>query len=72
MLNEDLAVFRQIMAKYKVDKKLDDAQVKQVEGRFVQMLNEAYELTKSSIDPTVSLGEKRKQQDTFNNKFKPI
>ncbi|TWJ14294.1 phospholipase D-like domain-containing protein [Geobacter argillaceus] len=72
MLEEDLAVFRQILAKYGVDKKLDEAQLKQVEGRFVEMLNAAYELTKGSLDPAASLNEKRKQQDTFNEKFKPI
>lgn len=72
MLKEDLAVFRQILAKYGVDKKLDEAELKQVEGRFVQMLDAAYELTKGAINPAASLDEKRKQQDTFNEKFKPI
>ncbi|ABB32847.1 hypothetical protein GeomeDRAFT_0452 [Geobacter metallireducens RCH3] len=72
MLQEDLATFRQILAKYGVDKKLDEGQRKEVEARFVQMLNDAYELTKGSIDTGSSAAKRRESQDKFNEEFKPI
>lgn len=72
MLQEDLAVFRQIMAKYGMDKKLGPEQAQQVEGRFIRMLNDAYTLTKGSIDTATSLQERRKMQNSFNGEFKPI
>jgi len=72
MLQEDLAVFRQIMIKYGVDRKLDAEKKLRIEGRFVQMLNDAYQLTVESIDPEKSMSRKRRQQNNFNSQFKPI
>lgn len=72
MVQEDLATFRQIMKKYGVDKKMDEAQMKRVEASFVQMLNDSYEMTKQSISRDISASQRRKVQDEFNDKFKPI
>ncbi|WP_306536919.1 hypothetical protein [Geobacter sp.] len=72
ILQEDLATFRQILAKYGVDKRLDEEQRKEAETRFVQMLNDAYELTRGSIDTASSAAKRRETQDTFNGEFKPI
>jgi cardiolipin synthase C len=69
MVQEDVATLRQIMAKYKVDKRMDDGQMKRVEERFVQMLNDAYQLTKDSIAPGLH---RRTHQNQFNEEFKPI
>lgn len=72
ILQEDLATFRQIMAKYGVDRKLGEGQQKEIEGRFVQMLNDAYELTRASIDTGSTAAKRRENQDRFNGEFKPI
>ena len=69
MLQEDLVTLRQIMAKYNAGKKMSPQQLKLVEERFTQMLNDAYQLTRDSIS---SGFEKRKKQDQFNDEFKPI
>lgn len=72
MLQEDLQTFRQIMAKYGVDKKLPQESIKVEEARFVQLLNDVYRLTKDAIDPALTAGNRNRQQDTFNGRFKPI
>jgi len=72
MMQEDLAVFRGILAKYGVDRKLDADQKLRIEGRFMQMLNDSYQLTVESIDPGASLKQKRERQNSFNSQFKPI
>ncbi len=72
ILQEDLATFRQILAKYGVDRKLNAGEQKEIEGRFVQMLNDAYELTRASIDTGSTAAKQREKQDSFNEEFKPI
>ena len=72
ILQEDLATFRQILAKYGVDRKLNAGEQKEIEGRFVQMLNDAYELTRASIDTGSTAAKRREKQDSFNEEFKPI
>jgi cardiolipin synthase C len=72
MVQEDLVVFRQILAKYGVDKRLTPEQEKGIEARFVQMLDEAYALTRDSLSPDLSATKRRENQDKFNEEFKPI
>lgn len=72
ILQEDLATFRQIMAKYGADKRLNEEERQKVETRFVQMLNDAYALTKSSIAKDGTAGTRRENQNKFNEEFKPI
>ena len=72
ILQEDVETFRQILAKYGIDKRLDEGQKKGIEGRFVQMLNDAYGLTKASLDTASTGSERRKNQNTFDAEFKPI
>lgn len=72
MVQEDLAVFRKIMAKYGVDKRVSEEQRKQIEARFVQMLDDAYGLTRDSISPDLSAAKRRENQDRFNEQFKPL
>ncbi|GFE59169.1 hypothetical protein [Geobacter sp. AOG1] len=72
ILQEDLATFRQILAKYGVDRKLNEGEQKEIEGRFVQMLNDSYELTSASIDTGSTAAKRREKQDSFNEEFKPI
>lgn len=72
MVQQDLVVFRQILGKYSVDKKISQEQDKQLEARFVQLLNEAYELTRDSISPDLSAAKRRESQDRFDEQFKPL
>jgi phosphatidylserine/phosphatidylglycerophosphate/cardiolipin synthase-like enzyme len=72
MLQEDLASFRQIMAKYGADKRLNAGEKAGVEARFTQMLNDAYGLTRDSISPDLSPSKRRENQNRFNEMFKPI
>ncbi len=72
MVQDDLATFRQILAKYGVDKKLNDEEKKQVEARFVETLNDAYDLTKASIATDSSTKKREENQNKFNEEFKPI
>jgi phosphatidylserine/phosphatidylglycerophosphate/cardiolipin synthase-like enzyme len=72
MLQEDVATFRQLLAKYHAERHLDPQQQKLVEQQFVEMLNAAYTLTKESISPSKSTFEQREQQNRFNELFKPI
>ncbi len=72
MLQEDVASFRQIMAKYHADEKLSPEQTNAAEARFIQMLNDAYELTRDSISPELSSAKRRENQNRFNELFKPI
>ncbi len=60
------------MAKYGVDKKLDEGERQEVEARFVKMLNDSYELTKASIATDSTAGKRRENQNAFNDEFKPI
>lgn len=72
ILQEDLETFRQILARYGIDKRLDEGQKKEIEGRFVQMLNDVYGLTKASLDTGSSGAARRDNQNRFNAEFKPI
>lgn len=72
MKQEDLATFRQIMAKYGVDRKLVPEEQKRVEERFNQMLDDAYTMTRDSINPELSKAKRRENQNSFNEQFKPI
>ena len=72
ILQEDLATFRLILAKYGVDKKLKGGEQQEIETHFVQMLSDVYELTKGSIDTAGSNRSRRENQNKFNEEFKPI
>ncbi len=72
ILQEDLATFRLILAKYGVDKKLKEGEQQKIETRFVQMLGDVYELTKGSIDTAGSNRSRRENQNKFDEEFKPI
>jgi phosphatidylserine/phosphatidylglycerophosphate/cardiolipin synthase-like enzyme len=72
ILQEDLATFRQIMAKYGADKRLNEEGGQKVEARFVQMLNDVYEQTKASITKDGTAEKRREEQNRFNKEFKPI
>lgn len=72
MLQEDLNTFRQILAKYGVDKKLGPEQQKEVEARFTRMLDDVYNLTRDSIASNLTRGKQRDNQNRFNEEFKPI
>jgi putative cardiolipin synthase len=71
MVQEDLAVFRQIVAKYGGDK-LSAEQKKKLETIFAQMLDDAYGLTRDSMSPNLSASKQRENQDKFNEQFKPL
>jgi phosphatidylserine/phosphatidylglycerophosphate/cardiolipin synthase-like enzyme len=70
MIQEDLAVFREIIKKYHGGKLLPPPQQKLLESRFVGMLNEIYQLTQGSISPDAAT--RRASQNLFNEKYKPI
>jgi hypothetical protein len=72
MKQEDLATFRQILIKYQVDKRMDGEERQRVEVRFSQMLDDAYGMTRDSIAPDLSPAQQRKNQNSFNEQFKPI
>lgn len=72
MVQADLIVFRQILAKYRVDKRVSPEQEKDLERRFVQLLDEAYELTRDSISPDLSEAKRREKQNGFDEQFKPL
>jgi phosphatidylserine/phosphatidylglycerophosphate/cardiolipin synthase-like enzyme len=72
MVQEDLIVFRGILAKYGVDKRVSPEQEKEIEAKFVRMLDDAYGLTRDSISPELSAAKRRENQDKFNEEFKPI
>ena len=66
ILKSDRDTFRSIMAKYRAERFLDADQLKKAEDEFVEMLNEAYRLSKKS------LAGDRKSQEEFDRLFKPI
>lgn len=72
MLQEDIATFRELLAKYRADKRLDPEQMKKAEARLVEMLEESYEFTKAAIAADKTAAQRREQQDRFNEAFKPI
>lgn len=72
MLREDLASFDALLAKYRVDKRLDDAQEAKLRTRFREMLDAAYRLTAESLDPAASASARRAAQQRFDDTFKPI
>ena len=72
MIEEDLATLHATLNKYHVDKHLDAAQIKTLDTRFVELLNAAYALTRTAIDPKASEAARREAQDKFNDLFKPI
>ena len=72
MVQQDLATFRQILAKYDVDKRVSAEQEKQIEALFAQMLDTVYGLTRDSISPDLSAPKRRDKQNSFNEQFKPI
>jgi putative cardiolipin synthase len=72
MVQQDLVVFRQILAKYGADKRLSPEQEKGLEARFVKMLDDAYEMTRDSLSPELSAAKQREKQDQFNEEFKPL
>jgi phosphatidylserine/phosphatidylglycerophosphate/cardiolipin synthase-like enzyme len=72
MMQEDLADFRKLLAKYHADRHLDQAQQQRLEERFTEMLDAAYTLTRESISGESSASQRRRAQDRFNELFKPI
>lgn len=66
MLKTDRETFRMIMSKYGAERFLDADQSNQAEEEFVDLLNEAYRLSKKS------LARDRKSQEEFDRTFKPI
>ena len=72
MKQEDIATFRQILTKYGANKKLNEIELQRVETQFIRMLDDAYEMTRDSLNPESSLSQRRKKQNSFNEQFKPI
>ncbi|MEA2604292.1 MAG: hypothetical protein QOF89_5284 [Acidobacteriota bacterium] len=67
MLAEDQFVLSQILAKYKLDQRLDPKQIATLESVFVQMLNDSYLLTQQILaDPASPAAQ------TFNARFEGI
>jgi phosphatidylserine/phosphatidylglycerophosphate/cardiolipin synthase-like enzyme len=71
MVQEDLAVFRQIMAKEAGDK-VTAEEKKKLETTFAQMLDDAYGLTRDSMSPDLPASKQRENQNKFNEQFKPL
>jgi cardiolipin synthase C len=72
MLQEDLGTFRELLAKYHADGRLDAGQQADLEKRFTDMLDSAYHLTRDSIAAGSSASTRRERQNAFNALFKPI
>ncbi len=72
MMQEDLANFRKLLAKYHAERHLDAQQQAQLEARFTEMLDAAYNLTRESISSDSSASQRRRAQDRFNELFKTI
>ena len=67
MLAEDQQVLSLILAKYKVDQRLDPKQIATLESVFVQMLNDSYLLTQQILANPASPA-----AQTFNARFEGI
>jgi putative cardiolipin synthase len=67
ILAEDRQVLAQILAKYKVDQRLDPKQIATLETVFTQMLNDSYMLTREILAQPASPAAK-----TFNARFEGI
>jgi putative cardiolipin synthase len=72
MVKEDVANLRKLFAKYKIDQRTAAPERATLENRFVNFLDEAYELTRQSIAPEATRAEREAAQNRFNEKFKPI
>jgi cardiolipin synthase C len=72
MIAEDLVTFRQLLAKYRVEQRLDPVTLKAAESRFVELLNLSYSLTRDAINPDATEEARRAAQNKFNELFKPI
>lgn len=72
LLQEDVATGEQLLAKYRVDRRLDADQMAALRQRFRESLEAAYELTRRSLDPAASEDQRRGAQQAFNRLFKAI
>lgn len=72
IVQEDLATFRQLLAKYRADKHLDSAQIDKAEARLMELLDQSYLLTKAAVAVSQRAAQRREQQDKFNETFKAI
>jgi len=69
ILEEDRRVFREILAKFRAERWLDEAQRQAAEENVVKVLDEAYALTKAILEGGANL---RAKEAEFDRKFKAI
>lgn len=72
MVQEDLASLHGILARYSADKHLNPQQLKDLDARFVALLDAAYAMTQAAMDPDASETSRRAAQDKFNELFQTI
>lgn len=72
MVQEDLASLHAILARYKADKRLNPQQLKDLDARFVALLDAAYAMAQDAMDPDTSAASRRAAQDKFNALFQSI
>ncbi|MDD5297778.1 MAG: phospholipase D-like domain-containing protein [Rhodocyclaceae bacterium] len=72
MVQEDLARLHAILARYRADKHLKPEQLKDLDSRFVALLDAAYAMTQAAIAPDAGEASRRAAQDKFNELFQPI
>lgn len=72
MVREDLASLHAILARYRADKRLTAEQLRDLDTRFVALLDAAYAMTRAAVNPEASEATRRQEQDKFNELFKFI
>ena len=72
MVQEDLASLHAILARYKAEKHLNPQQLKDLDARFVELLDAAYAMTQAAVAQDASEASRRAAQDKFNQLFQPI
>jgi hypothetical protein len=72
MVQEDLASLHAILARYQADKRLNPQQLRDMDVRFVALLDAAYAMAQDAMDPDTSEASRRAAQDKFNELFQSI
>ena len=72
LIEEDMATFDRIAEKYRLERRLDEADRAAAKLRLRGSLDAAYDLGRRSLDPTASEDDRRDAQQAFNRLFKTI
>lgn len=72
LIEEDMATFDRLAARYRLERRIDKTQQAAAKVRLRGLLDAAYELGRRSLDPAAKQSERLAAQQAFNRLFKAI